>query len=128
MDVSPDDPRFAALVDVIRRSGAAEVQIRYDDEQDPLVWVAVVGHKIIGGQPTSRGKVNTYAVAAAFDPLSALYKLAEEVMDGGFCTHCQRTTGISDDWTAELPLEDAICWYVYDPENKTFRRSCEGDT
>jgi hypothetical protein len=96
---SPEDPRFVALVDVIRRSGAAEFQIRYDDEQDPIVWVAVVGHKMHNGRPRT-----------------------------GECAHCHRPTGISDDWTAEMPHAAHICWYIYDPENETFRRSCEGET
>ena len=122
-----EDPRFIALVDVIRRSGAADFQIRYDDEQDPIVWVAVVGYKMHGGQPRSTGKVNRYEAAGAMNPLAACYRLAEIIIDGGLCVHCQRPTGISDDWTETMPLEKHICWYVYDPENKTFRRSCEGD-
>lgn len=126
-ETAPDDPRFIALVDVIRRSGAAEFQIRFDDEQNPIVWVAVVGYKMHRGQPRSLGKVNKYVVAAALEPLIACYQLAEKLFDGGECAHCRRPTGITDDWEAKLPLPEMICWYVYDPENKTFRRSCEGD-
>lgn len=126
-DISKD-PRFTALVDLIRRSGAAEFQIRYDDEQRPIVWVAVAGHKMRNGRPVSVGKINHYETAAGMDPLIACYRLAETLFDGGHCVHCQRPTGITDDWTAALPLPEHICWYVYDPENQTFRRSCEGDT
>jgi hypothetical protein len=125
---SPEDPRFVALVDVIRRSGAAEFQIRYDDEQDPIVWVAVVGHKMHNGRPRTVGKVNHYEAAGAMSPLAACYRLAEILFDGGECAHCHRPTGISDDWTAEMPHAAHICWYIYDPENETFRRSCEGET
>jgi hypothetical protein len=89
--------------------------------------VAVSGHKMRKGRPVSVGKINHYETAAAMDPLTACYRLAEQLFDGGTCTHCQRPTGITDDWEAKLPLSDRICWYVYDPENKTFRRSCEGD-
>lgn len=122
------DPRFIALVDVIRRSGAAEIQIRYDEEQKPIVWVAVAGHKMRHGRPVSVGKVNRYETASGMDPLTACYRLAEILFDGSECTHCGRSTGITNDWTAKLPLPEHICWYVYDPEMKTFRRSCEGDT
>lgn len=124
----PQDPRFIALVDVVRRTGAAEVQIRYDEEQQPIVWVAVAGYRVHGGRPRSTGKVNHWKAAGAIDPLGAVYRLAEEAIDGGHCTHCQRPTGITDDWTVTMPLDDLVCWYVYDPEMQTFRRSCEGDS
>lgn len=58
----------------------------------------------------------------------AVLRLLEQVVDGGRCTHCRRPTGVSEDWTATLPLEETFCWYVFDPELETFRRSCEGDT
>ena len=34
------DPRFIAGVDMVRRTGVSDIQIRYDDEQEPIVWVA----------------------------------------------------------------------------------------
>lgn len=129
MSVNPtvDDPRFTALVDVIRRSGAADFQIRYDEEQKPIVWVAVVGYRMRNGRPVSVGKINAHETAAGMNPVIACYRLAEQIFDGGTCVHCERPTGITDDWEAKLPLPKHICWYVYDPEMKTFRRSCEGD-
>jgi uncharacterized protein YecA (UPF0149 family) len=26
-----------------------------------------------------------------------------------------------------MPADKLICWYVYDPETKKYRRGCEGD-
>ena len=60
-------------------------------------------------------------------PLRAVLRLLDLVIDGGSCTHCGRQTFVSDDFTQSMPLDRLVCWYVYDPEVKTFRRSCEGD-
>lgn len=122
------DARFIALIDVLRRSGASEVQIRYSDDEKPIIWMAVVGWRMYGGRPRSTGIINRFETAAGLDPLSAAYRLAETIIDGGQCQHCGRPTGVSDDWVNKMPLDTHICWYIYDPENETFRRSCEGDT
>lgn len=117
MSTSPtDDPRFVASVDMLGRTGATSFQIRYDDEQDPVVWVAVAQWGAV------------FECAAGMNPLKAVLRLLEHVVDGGKCTHCRRPTAVSDDWTATMPLGDVFCWYIFDPEVKTFRRSCEGDT
>jgi hypothetical protein len=124
-----DDPRFLALVDVVRRTGAKEFQIRYSDDEEPTVWMAVVGWDLDrNGRPVAKGGRRRHEAAAGMTPLAAIGRLAERIMDGGECAHCHRPTAVSDDWTSTMPLEEHICWFVYDPELKTFRRSCEGAT
>lgn len=111
-----DDERFLAVVDLIRRTGAQSFQIRYQDDEIPTVWVAIAGY---GEQWEAGGALN---------PLMAAWRLAEALIDGGMCTHCSKPTGVTNDWTGEMPLQGMICWYIYDPELKKFRRGCEGDT
>lgn len=63
-------------------------------------------------------------VGAGLDPTTALYRVAETLVDGELCKHCGRPTGVelSPDG---MPLDDVVCWYQYDPELATFRRGCE---
>jgi hypothetical protein len=112
----PDDPRFLACVDFLGRTGAASFQIRYSDDEQPVVWMAV-GEWAQG-----------HECAAGLTPLSAVVRLVEQVGDGGMCAHCGRASGVSTDWAHEQPLDQLICWHVYDPETRKFRRSCEGET
>lgn len=115
-EVSPQDPRLLAGLDLLGRTGAKNVSLGYQDDVKPLVWVAVA--------TWPKGA----EAAGALDPLTALMRLLELAMDGGTCAHCGRVSGVSDDWQNEMPLNEVVCWYIYDPENQTFRRSCEGET
>jgi hypothetical protein len=109
------EERLAACVDLARRTGSMTFELRYSDDQEPIVWMAI-------------GKWGeNYETAAAMNPLRAAVRLLEIVIDGGTCTHCERLSGVSDDWSQSMPLESHVCWYVYDPETKKFRRGCEGD-
>lgn len=121
-----DGEKLTAAVDAVRRTGAKEVQIRYDDEQDPIVWVAVAGHSVRGGRPVKNGKVNAWTPAAGMDPLQAMLTLAETLYDGGSCVHCGRIAGF-DAGFDQMPLAEHVCWVQWDPELKVFRRGCEGD-
>lgn len=111
------DPRLAAAVELIGRTGALNYQIRYSEAEDgvPAVWAAVASY------PGDR-----YEVDAAFDPLQATFRLATRLVDGGQCSHCHRPTGFDEDF-GTMPLGDLVCWYQYDPERETFRRGCEGN-
>jgi len=121
-----DGEKFTAAIDAVRRTGAKQVQIRVDEEQDPHVWVVVSGHATRGGRPVSTGKVNAWTPAAALDPLRAMLKLAADLYDGGQCAHCLRPAGF-DEGFGQMPLADHVCWVQWDPEMKVFRRACEGD-
>lgn len=111
------DPVFLACVDMIGRSGGKSFQIRYDDEQDPIVWVAVA---------ELRGKA--WECAGGKTPAEASFRLVEALYDGGICAHCDRPAGVTLDWKSDMPLADEVCWWIWDPETAGFRRSCEGET
>lgn len=114
-DGSPQDPRFGAVLTFLRRAGAGEIQVRYDEEQEPIFWLVV-------------GKWgDTYEADTALTPLRAAVRLAERIADGGTCAYCTRTTALSDDWRSPTILDDVVCWWVYDPETQQFRRGCEGE-
>lgn len=114
----PEDPVFLAGVDMLRRTGCAEFQIRYSDEEKPVVWVAVVRYDRPDGV--------YYDSAAGMTPTRAVLRLCETMIDGGHCQHCKRPTGLSED-IDQLPMDELFCWYQYDPELRTFRRGCAGD-
>lgn len=108
-----DNDMVLACADLVRRTGASAFQIRYSDDEQPVVWMAVAEYP---GQKRE--------VAAGFTPVKAMFRLLEALVDGGQCKHCSRPTGVSEDFTT-MPAGDLVCWYQYDPELKTFRRGCE---
>lgn len=121
------DPRYLAAVDLVRRTGARKIQIRYDKEQDPIVWVAVAEFSIIDGQLSNTGEINAHQAGGGLDPLSAIFALCRACLDRkGTCILCGRNT-MFDETFAAHPLEEFYCWRQWDPEMKVFRRSCEGD-
>ena len=112
---SHTDPRLPAAVALLGRTGAQEFQLRFSPEDDePITWTALARW----------GK--TWECAASMDPLKAVFRLCDEVIDGGQCTHCKKSTGFVPDLDP-MPLQQFICWYQWDPELKTFRRGCDGD-
>jgi hypothetical protein len=113
---NPDDPRFTAALDLLPRTGAREVQIRYSDDEQPVVWIAVALY--------DEGR---WESASGHDPVVAAFRLLAQLYDGGRCTHCNKPTGFSEDVDA-LPFDASICWTQWDPELKKFRRGCAGDT
>lgn len=107
-----------AAADLLPRLGATTLELRFSEPESPgspVVWIAIAGFQGAGPQ-----------VAAGLSPYRALYRLLEQLVDGGQCTHCKRPTGVCDDLDS-LPLGTVVCWYVYDPELDTFRRGCEGE-
>lgn len=111
------DPRLTAAIDMLRRTGMVEFQLRYSDDEQPVVWMAVGSWSRKGG---------TYIEAAgSVRPEVAVFRLCEIMMDGGTCTHCKRPSGFSEHFE-EMPLDTMLCWYQYDPEREVFRRGCEG--
>jgi hypothetical protein len=112
-----DDARFTAALELIQRTGASGVQIRYSDDELPTVWFVVAKY------PEGQMEVD-----ASLNPLRAVLRLCERLVDGGQCVHCKRPAGLEPDHIDTMPLNQTICWYQYDPELKKFRRGCEGDT
>jgi hypothetical protein len=108
-----EDPRLTPAVDLLGRTGASEFQIRYCDEDKPVVWIAAARWG------------DHWECAAATHPMGAIFRLCDEVIDGGQCRHCGRPAGFAPDLDT-MPLEPLVCWYQWDPERKTFRRNCAG--
>ena len=126
-EASAQDPRYVAAIDLIRRNGAREIQLRYDEEQKPIVWVATAGFSIIDGKISGRGKVNAHQAGGGLDPLTAIFALCRACLDRrGQCVHCGRNTMFDENFESQ-PLALFYCWYQWDPELKMFRRGCEGD-
>lgn len=110
--VTRDDPRFTAAVDLIRRTGAREFQLRYcEEEAPPVVWIAAARW---------RGR---WEAGAAMNPLWAVFRLLDQVIDGGTCKHCRRPSGF-DPSADPMPLDKVVCWYQWDPSQKKFARGC----
>lgn len=107
------DPRFVAAIKMIERTGSKEFQLRYSDDEQPVVWMAVAVYPGKGAQ-----------AAAALNPVDAVFRLCDQLIDGGMCLHCHRPTGFSEDFDP-MPLQEEVCWYQWDPEREVFRRDCE---
>lgn len=128
--MSFDQRFYVAAVDMLRRMGATEIEIRHDDpaEYDPVAWVVMVTLDPRVGERLGRGAVELHECAASTNPTTAIYRLLEQMMDGGQCRHCGRPSSVERDWAAPSLAPSLICTYQYDPELGTFRRACEGDT
>lgn len=114
-----------ACVDLIGRCGADELQVRYDDQQQPPVWIAVARWTVL----VDDGEQRAAKVGAGLNETAALLQLAEAAVDGGTCARCGRTSGVDADWANPRPDVGILggptmCWFVYDPELDTFRRGC----
>lgn len=121
--MTPDEalePTALGLVQWFPRLGATELQVRYSDDQAPVVWMAVV--KV--GRAKDRA---VYEAAAALDPSDAIKRLASQIIDGGQCVHCGKPTGFEPDWTTpDFGTDRLVCWVTYDPELKRIRLGCGG--
>lgn len=122
-----DDPVWQAGVDLLRRTGIREFQIRYSDDVLPVVWIAVARWQFEKGVPVADGGRTRWDAGSALTPVKAMLRLLDHALDGGLCKHCSRPSGVTTD-IDEMPMEQFICWYQFDPELKTFRRGCEGAT
>lgn len=116
------DPRLTAGVGMLGRVGAVNVQIRFSDDEQPVVWMAVATFERDGRE--------VHEATGALDPTLAVLRLCGQLIDGGECQHCHRPTGFEVDHATPtdtvLDRIMDICWYQWDPELETFRRGCEG--
>jgi hypothetical protein len=119
--LSPErEERLLAIVDMVGRTGADNIQFRWSDDEEPVVWFVVAAY--------DDGSV--WDAAAGREPVEAAERLATQLIDGGTCTRCGRTTALQTDWQSSLNVFAervgmALCEYAYDPELKRYRRSCE---
>jgi hypothetical protein len=124
-----DDPRMHAGIDLLRRTGQRSFQLRYSDDEQPVVWMALGEYGLDeNNRPVKTGGDTHYEVAAALHPVSAVLRLLEVVLDGGKCAHCDRATGIFPELeppTISTLMDAAICWYVFDADSARYVRGCE---
>lgn len=105
------DPRLPAAMMLLGRTGAQESQVRYCDEEQPVIWTAAARW----GQ--------RWEAAGGMTPLAAVFRLCDEVIDGGQCTHCGKPAGFEPS-IDPMPLNQFVCWYQWDPGTKEFTRGC----
>lgn len=113
-----ESPMLLEAVKVIGHTGATQFAVRWsdgDNDDDPIVWIALSSHERDGGP--------YWSTAAAFSPEMAAYRLAEKLVDGGLCVHCARPSAMTLE-IQEQPMEQLICWLQWDPELSVFRRGC----
>lgn len=108
-----DDPRYLAAVDLLRRTGCTSYGVRYSDDEQPVVWLAVVGYE--GGG---------WETAAGHNPVQATMRLCAQVLDGGTCQHCGRMSSFEARALDRQPLDELVCWYQYDPGRRAYVRGC----
>ena len=109
------DPRFPAAVDMIGRTGAENVQIRYSDDETPMVWFVVASYP--GGR---------WEVDAGDHPVTAILRLCERLIDGGTCAHCRKPSAFDPSRSFDGAFADQhLCWQQWDPELGRCRRGCE---
>jgi hypothetical protein len=93
---------IAAIAGLIGHTGAEQFQVRYHDDEQPVVWVSVATYA------DGRAEAD-----AALTPDQAAWRLAERLVDGGRCTLCSRPTALvenEDDLTSGV---DFLCQYRY---------------
>lgn len=115
---------------MLHRTGARDFRIGWSDEEEgpPVVFYAVCTWQTIRAGPTvHKGAEAT----AALDPVTAVMRLCEQVIDGGTCAHCGRSTIFDPEPPTGGVLDgilDAMgCRYYWHPESASFLRSCEKD-
>lgn len=117
------DARTSAAAEMLGRLGADSLEIRFSEPDEgmdtPVIWMAIVSLKGYDGAPPQ--------VAAGLHPVHALEKLLEQLIDGGQCNHCGRMTTFEGDPRTVTAFGRLVCAYQYDPELRTYRRSCEGE-
>lgn len=123
------DPRFGAGLKLLERTGMREFRLGWSGPEDgpPTVFYAMgTWHMSPQGKPIAKGGRLSQEASAAFDPIEAVMRLCEKVIDGGECAHCGLTTIFVPDTDTTI-LDLMGCVYAWDPELKVFRRGCEGD-
>jgi len=121
-----DDPRFMPAVKLPRRTGAVGFQIRYSDDEEPVVWIAVAEYNVSPhGKIVSASKKGrpAYRIGAGMTPLKAIFALCTQIVDGGECAHCHRPAGFIED--VDEPDMKMICWWTWDPETTEYVQACQ---
>lgn len=113
-----EDVLLRACMELVPRLGASSFETRWSDPEhdgSPVVWISIATFERQGR--------DVHQVAAALTPARAAFRLLEQLVDGGQCTHCHRPTGITEDF-GTMPADRLVCWHQFDPELSKFRRGC----
>lgn len=119
---------LTALVELIAATGSTEFQLRYDDEEEPVAWIAVAKYPGVSAIPNSGGagkalrRKHRAELAGALDPIMAVYRLAELLIDGGQCTTCREPTVLLE--SSDAPI-GGLCGRRYNRAGG-FVRTCDG--
>jgi hypothetical protein len=123
------DPRFFPALDLLKRTGVRQVQIRYHDDEDPVIWMVAAcwyadEHRMpVATKEESEGTM--WKVAAGFDPSQALFSLLDGVIgehSGGVCTYCMRPSAFDPSDPPRPRLVDNFCWLTFN--GSEFERGC----
>src|SRR3954471_20750719 len=92
-DQLPQEQRdkLVAAFNFVGGTGAKSVQLRWSDDEQPVVWMAVAEY----GPP--RYDETNHEVDASIHPVRAMLRLCERLADGGMCNHCKRPSGLDPD-------------------------------
>lgn len=136
-------PRFTAAIDLLRRTGAKEVDVRFsgagpEASEWPVVWTIVyIPDERLGMPPGS------FDCASAPNPELAALRLCEHLIDGAICTHCGKPSVFEegantdfytesefirtnqDDTSDSISVTSIFCIYAYEPGAGKFVRSCD---
>jgi hypothetical protein len=110
------DPRIVAAFDLLGRTGAHSTQLRYSDDETPTVWMAVAEYK--------RRTGSVYEAASSVDAVQAVLRLCAQLLNGGQCVHCKRTT-VFERSSGVIGNPSGVCWYRWHEATQRYRRSCE---
>jgi hypothetical protein len=110
---------------MLARTGAKSMTLRYsepdEDEDGPVVWIAIAEYEMPDGESIDQ-------VAGALDPLSALHRLLDHLIDGGTCGNCGRSTAFLSDPDMGLPRSiegREVCWVTWDASSEAYVKDCQ---
>lgn len=115
-----DSDKIRAAISFIRSLGAKQVQLRYSDDEEPDIWIAVARF-----DKKNRIHADELEVDASLTAIQAVIRLTERLMDGNSCRFCRKRMALEANTLAKMPFDQLICWYQWDPELKVIRRGCE---
>jgi hypothetical protein len=123
MDRAADQPRFVGAVDLLRRCGAQTFRIEYTDpENGVVVWTSVAQFP------------GVVRCAADVDPLAAVHKLCEAVIDGGECAHCRKCAAFEPTVEGALEMRESAarfgnpvptCMVTWDEVGQRYAPECQ---
>lgn len=107
--------------DLLRRAGATEIQLRYQDDEAPVLWLMYARFQP-AGHPTVEH------VAAGLNPVSAIVALLAEAVDGGQCVACKRPTALVELGDEALPVPVSLVCQLRHVPGQGWVKGCQAAT